>query len=715
MFLKISKMKEEIIKAVQDNDTVVIKSEPGTGKTTQIPQFLYDAGMRVIVVEPRMLEACQAYEHVVKQRGLQDDTNAVIGCRTKKIYKNVDNFGILYCVGGFGVISKMRKEDLSDTVIIVDEAHEWKMPQEILMGWINAYRSSGNSLKVVFMSASINPTEIKDYYEKYSSVEIIELKEKQFSVIDHGVIARSDSISIALEKASQGKSVLFFCSGKNEIQSTIDDLKIEMECLKVDPITVDIIPLHGSLAFEEQKLAFEKSDNPKIIVCTNIAQSGVTPPIQVVIDNGLEKQIRNINGVDNLVEVMISEEDRRQRMGRAGRITDGEYYRIRDFHHDEHDRPQYPVPEIQRLSLDKTIMKLLEMNIDPKEMQFFHQPLESAFEEAFTLLEDLGAVENGKLTEIGKKMITIPTSVQFARILVEAENNKCMTESIKAIAIMENGSLLDIRNAKNGHNYSDYTDKYMKSDVIAEIDIFDNITNGKYGKDLKKRGLNKRNYIGARNRVRNLRKILSDQGYDVSSTSSEDFVLVKCLFVGMYMSLMKNRVGCALSNTYEEWNFSYASMYKTVYYAGKYCFGVKQIIEGNRYYGMENYIHLLLFCTMVTNDELIDLIKTLPNGKLKVRLNFVDYIPEGRIVRYTSNLQFNDFTIQSDMLDVNIDTDDGKKIYNRFKNEIIDIENRKKFFEEIESRRSILNNGATQNTDNLGNSIMADALKKAGF
>lgn len=728
MNLKILEKKKEIIDAVQENDTVIIKAEPRTGKTTQVPQFLYDAGMRVIVVEPRMLEAYQAYSYVVKQRGLTEDNNTIIGCRTKKVYKNVDNFGILYCVGGFSIINKIKNgtEDMSNTVLIIDEAHEWKLPQEILMGWINSYRDSGHKLKIVFMSASINPKEINDYYKKLSSVSIIEIKGMQFPVSKHEIYSEYEGMHVALQRACiEKKSVLFFCSGKNEIEETIRRLKDDYiyEWKHEEDVEIEFIPLHGMLSFEEQEKAFTSSKNPKIIVCTNIAQSGVYFPISVVIDNGFEKQMRCINGVDTLIEVPISEEDRNQRMGRAGNTENGEYYIITNALADR-DRPMYPVPEIQRLSLDKTIMKLIDMGIDPFEMQFFHQPSKISLQNSFDLLKKLGALDkaNGKLTDIGKKMSMLPLSTQFARIIIEAEELGCMSRAIKAVAILETGSLLNNRYLRS--NYSDYTDKYNDSDIIAEIDIFDKISNYEFGKDLKKVGIIKRNYLLIRNRIRNLRKLLENQGYHINSDSS-DFDLISCFFSGMHMSLMENYYGSirefqpmSLEIDYKVWKSTYASMLDDDN-GDKFSIGIKQVIE--RRSGLEK-INLLLFQSLIPGDKLFNLLKRyLPDDSRQEDV-FEDYYPNTETISYRTRIYINGRCIRNKLQTVDRNNDE---IYNKFKDEITKIEQRAKLkrdhdntsVHDIVRSRISRNDGITiriEDERGTEDTAMSIALKNAG-
>ena len=118
---------------------------------------------------------------------------------------------------GFNIIHRLKNGELKDIVLIIEEAHEWKLQQEVLMGWVNAHRAKGNKLKVVFLSASINPEEIENYYRKRSSVKTIEIEGKQFPVEESAIDCMYSIVERAIEYASKGKSSMIFQSGKNEI------------------------------------------------------------------------------------------------------------------------------------------------------------------------------------------------------------------------------------------------------------------------------------------------------------------------------------------------------------------------------------------------------------------------------------------------------------------------------------------------------------------
>lgn len=708
----IEKKREEIINAVKTHDTVIIKADAGTGKTTQVPQFLYDCGMKVVVVEPRMIEALQAYNFVVKSRG-GEENNTTIGCQTKKIYKNVKNFGILYCVGGFSIINKLKNGELKDIVLIIDEAHEWKLKQEILMGWINAYRAKGNNLKVVFMSASINPEKIESYYKKRSSVKTISIEGKQFSVEERTINSVYSIIKLAIDYASKGKSSIIFQSGKNEINEMIGDLKSYYEYKREgEPFKVEFIPLHGSLPYEEQEKAFGSSDTPKIIVCTNIAQSGVNPHVYAVFDNGHEKQMRCVNGVDTLIEVLISKEDCRQRKGRAGRFGEGVYYLLKDPN--ENKRPEYPIPEIQRLSLEKTIMKLLDMEIDPYSLEFFHKPNDKLVKNAFELLESLGALKDGKITDLGKKLLEIPTSVQHGRMLVEGEKYGCLSYIIKAVAILETGSLLNMQKIRQcWKDYSDFTDSYDRSDIIAEIDIYNQIRNNEYGKNIGSAGINRRNFNTIRRRVTSLRHILGSKGYNTKESDVSDSILIQCLFSGMFMGCMK-QVGANsydFDNHEEIWRGTYASALYA--YSDNVCFGIKQVITKRN----GESVRIVLFRSLLNFDEFSYLAKEyVPNTSFSK--SFVRYDPITGTLTYTENICIRDIKTYERLCIANLETDPKRfELYEEFMGNIEETKERhekimrERFEIEERNRKMMTQYDELQKAREItGYSTMADAL-----
>lgn len=217
--------------------------------------------------------------------------------------------------------------------------------------------------------------------------------------------------------------------GKKEIDGIISDLMKE-------EVDAEILPLHGELPSSEQRLCFNHYDRPKVVVSTNIAQTSVTiSDIDVVIDNGKEKRIEVNDGIEGLFVHDISKADCLQRAGRAGRTKNGIYVLCSENSLDE--REEYSTPEIQRLVLDKVVLKLMSVGINPLNLEFFHQPSIESLTDSMETLKMLGAIENNKVTKLGMRMIKIPVSVRYARMIIEAEKYECTEQLIKAVSIME--------------------------------------------------------------------------------------------------------------------------------------------------------------------------------------------------------------------------------------------------------------------------------------
>lgn len=534
--LLIETKKDEIIKSVKEYDTVIINASTGSGKTTQVPQYLYQEGYRVIVVEPRPIEAYSGYNRLLEEMELPE-FNSVVGCKASNAYKNVKDAKILFCTGGIGTIKKIERES-ENLVLIVDEVHEWKLPQEILIGWVNAYRRKGGKIKLVLMSASVDIDQLKDFFIHDGSVKEIIMKEDQYP-IEESVYWTGNEYSIIYNHITKNHSCLIFCSGKREIEVRRDRLETYlMEDEMLDK--VQIFSLHGQIPFEDQQLIFQESGLPKIIFCTNIAQSGITPPVDVVMDNLREKTIFVKNGVELLKEVTISEADKIQRKGRAGRLGPGCYYANEEYVNDINKK--YPIPEIQRISLDKTVLELMGIGLNPMELKFFHQPSREALESSVRLLEELEAVKNNQLTQIGSIMSQIPIGVRYARILYEANKRGCLTDTITAVAIMSTGSVLNNKMLKEGdiwyYNFTEW-EKYNRSDILAEIDIYKKYKKHKY--ESEPRGTFSKKNINTIDRVRRtLTFSLKALGMNPYTHTENNLDVIKCIFKGFSDSIISS-------------------------------------------------------------------------------------------------------------------------------------------------------------------------------
>lgn len=606
--LPVYEKKEEILQAVKQHDTVILTAETGSGKSTQVPRFLYGAGYEVIVTQPRRLACVTLAERVAEEMG----GSKVVGYQTAFESTRTAQTKILFCTDGLQMARGIR--DFKNTVLILDEVHEWNLNIETLAAWVRKYRRDGNRLKVVLMSATIDALDLEQFYRTSSSVQCIRIEGKAFHVEKRHAPENAFCASIA-QQAREGHNVLAFVPGKKEIDETIAELRRDRT------LRAQLLPLHGELTSGEQKKCFRLYEIPKIIVSTNVAQTSVTiPDIDCVVDQGTEKRVEIEGGIEGLFLRDISRADCLQRAGRAGRTKDGIY--ILCAEHGIEKRESYSRPEITRMVLDKVVLKLASVDIDAEEMEFCHQPDLSSIQESKRTLRFLGALRGNRITDTGKRMIRMPVSVRFAKMLLAAEKAGCVADMIKAVSILENGSLLGYKEVlsrqgieKIPMKYSDFV-RESRSDVLAEVRLYKAILAGKYP-DLMEAGIHKKNYYRAKDFVFKLTKDLRGQ-FDVDSDRGRDFDLVKCVIAGIADHLYESgRKGCRDSEG-KEYKLSRESCVKPSY---PYLFGLPRIISYEDSRGRGSEMSLITMASGVTLPELLEIFSENPAAKALAEKN----------------------------------------------------------------------------------------------
>lgn len=511
--LPITTHKDEIVKAVRANDVTIIVGETGSGKSTQVPQYLSEIYDQVIVTEPRIMAAKTLARRVSDEMGvvLGDE----VGYRTGYDKCDSANSKILFCTDGLQLIRTItQSKNTANNVLIIDEIHEWNNNMEALAAWCKYMLDKWNT-KVVIMSATVDAESLKNYYG--GKVSVIEVPGNLYEV-SFEERSECEFISTILEKVYEGKNVLAFVSGKKEISDTIKKL---MDNFKLNQTAVKVFPLHGELDWEEQSKCFDSYDVPKVIVATNVAQTSVTiPDINIVVDTGKAKITIARNGIEGLFEVNISQADCLQRKGRAGRVQNGEYILCSDVCFEYRDR--YMAPEIQRSILDRVVLQLAVAGIDAEKLEFFHQPKKSAIQIAKNELYNLGALDlECHVTELGHKMVKMPVSVQLARMIVEAEKFGVTEDVMTIAAIVEMGGLL----SKEG-SYSNFTSE-SRSDLLAELDVWNKISQLGWI-DFKEYGINKKSFFRIKEHIKKLKEALYDI-VEISSSNDRDGIVRSCL------------------------------------------------------------------------------------------------------------------------------------------------------------------------------------------
>jgi len=522
--LPIYEYRDEIVAAISNNAVTIISAETGSGKSTQVCQYLYEEGYEVVVTEPRRLAARTVAERVAEETGVK--LGEVVGYRTAFEREYSKDTKILFCTDGLQLVRELTDGNAEgNRVLIIDEVHEWNLNIETLVAWAKLRVEEGWLTKVVIMSATMETEKLREYF---GEAALLNIPGRMYPV-KKTLREKGELISTISSLVSEGKNVLTFVAGKKEINEVIQKLT-ELD------VKAAILPLHGELSPEEQKACFREYAWPKVVVATNVAQTSVTvPDIDAVVDTGLERRVDTDSyGVSGLFLNDISKADCDQRAGRAGRTKAGEYYLCSHIEYD--GREEHPVAEMQRSILDQVVLRLAAVGIDATQLKFFHQPSEDALNRAYKSLTTLGALQDGRVTEMGLKMSRIPLSAKYSRMIIEAEKYGVVEDVITIAAILECGSLVDHR---SGKSYGDFSQE-KKSDLLAELDIWNWLQTFRYI-EFKEEGINGKNFF----RIKELRnKLIETLSSIVEFGTVDDRELVKkACFAGLLDNFFASNYG----------------------------------------------------------------------------------------------------------------------------------------------------------------------------
>jgi HrpA-like RNA helicase len=519
--LPIDAYKEAIQEAVDKNDVVIIQAETGAGKSTQVPQYLMESGKKVVVTQPRRLAARSVAQRVaeeVHQRNRQaqvastrNQLGETVGFRTAFEKNDGPNTKILFCTDGLQMVRELIGKEKTD-VLVIDEVHEWNINIETLVAWTRQQISEGRKMKLVLMSATMEADKLAKFYGE--DTPVISVPGRLHPVSENAVAPRQMIESIQ-ELVEKGRNVLVFQPGKKDIADTIT-------ALQASGINAEILPLHGELEPKDQQKCFQSYGRPKVIVSTNVAQTSITiPDIDAVVDSGMERRVELSDGIEGLYLKPTSQADCKQRKGRAGRTKAGEYILAAD--HNMEQRPEFPKSEIERRRLDQLVLRLATVGLDATQLDFFHQPDKATLEEGKRALRAIGAMnEDGKVTEIGRKISKLPLSVQYGRMLVEAEKHGVVDDVLTLVSILETGGIRDKSTEWKKHTQE------TESDLLAELDLWER-AQGKRNGELREMGIHSKSYWRAKELRKKLDGELRRSKVRRGSTGNKKNILRACV------------------------------------------------------------------------------------------------------------------------------------------------------------------------------------------
>nr|CAD7257731.1 unnamed protein product [Timema shepardi] len=434
----------------KDIKVLIIEGETGSGKTTQIPQYLHEAGFTednkmIGCTQPRRVAAMSVSARVAEEMGVKLGNEVGYSIRFEDCTS--ERTFIKYMTDGTLHREFLSEPDLQAySVMIIDEAHERTLHTDILFGLVKDVARFRSNLKILISSATLDAKKFSDYFDQAPifripgrrfPVDIYYTKAPEADYIDASVV------SILQIHATQPLGdILVFLTGQEEIETCQEMLQERIRKLGSKIKELIILPVYSNLPSDMQAKIFMPTPPGarKVVLATNIAETSLTiDNIIYVIDPGFCKQ-NNFNsrtGMESLIVVPISRASANQRAGRAGRVAAGKCFRLYTAWAYKHEMEDNTIPEIQRINLGNVVLTLKALGIqDLMNFDFLDPPPHETMVLALEQLYALGALNHkGELTKLGRRMAEFPVDPMMAKILLASEKYKC-SEEILTIASM---------------------------------------------------------------------------------------------------------------------------------------------------------------------------------------------------------------------------------------------------------------------------------------
>ncbi len=441
--LSIDPLLPSLLAAARAHPALILLAPPGAGKTTRVPPALLPILPRehpnLIMLQPRRVAARAAAQRIADEQGWQLGRQVGYHIRFEKRYASATRIRILT----EAILTRMLLADPTlDTIgaVILDEFHERNLHSDLALAFLREVQQTIRpELKILIMSATLDPQPLAAYL---GNCPILTAEGRAFPItITHRPPRERPleaQVATAVDEAlTHEGDVLVFLPGVGEIDRA-------RRALGARPDAV-VLPLHGSLAPEEQQQALrpDPRGRRKVILATNIAETSLTiDGVRNVIDSGLARvaSFDPDRGMDRLDLEPISKASATQRAGRAGRQAPGRVFRLWAETQTKH-MADFNVPEIHRVDLAATVLAVHAWGArDPRRFPWFDPPAEEMLAAAEALLTLLGALQDGRLTELGRQMLAVPAHPRIGRLLLAALGTPLLEDALTLAAILADDS-----------------------------------------------------------------------------------------------------------------------------------------------------------------------------------------------------------------------------------------------------------------------------------
>uniref|UniRef100_H2YMB1 RNA helicase n=1 Tax=Ciona savignyi TaxID=51511 RepID=H2YMB1_CIOSA len=440
--------RQDLLNAIEEHQVIIIEGETGSGKTTQIPQYLYESGyckgeMKVGCTQPRRVAAMSVAARVAEEMGVKVGAEAGYCIRFEDCTS--ERTRIKYMTDGMLLREFLTEPDLKGySVIMIDEAHERTLHTDILFGLVKDIARFRPDLKLLISSATLDAEKFSTFFD---DAPIFRIPGRRFPVdIYYTKAPEADYLDACVVSVFQihltqpPGDVLIFLTGQEEIETCCEMMQEKARALGSRIRELLILPIYANLPSDMQSKIFEPTPPGarKVVVATNIAETSLTiDGIVYVIDPGFCKQ-NNYNartGMESLVVVPCSKQSANQRTGRAGRVGPGKCFRLYTAWAYMNELEDSTTPEIQRTNLANVVLLLKSLGInDLIHFDFMDPPPHETLVLALEQLYALGALNHlGELTKLGRRMAEFPADPMLSKTILASEkyNNFVQHRSLK--------------------------------------------------------------------------------------------------------------------------------------------------------------------------------------------------------------------------------------------------------------------------------------------
>ncbi|XP_021846022.2 probable pre-mRNA-splicing factor ATP-dependent RNA helicase DEAH9 [Spinacia oleracea] len=481
--LPVFKRRDAILFLVENHATTIVVGETGSGKTTQIPQYLNEGGWAesghvIGCTQPRRLAVQSVASRVAEEMGVKlgEEVGYVIR------FEDVTTPGVTrikFLTDGVLLREMMDDPLLSKySVIMIDEAHERSISTDIVLGLLKKIQRRRPELRLIISSATIEAKSIASFFRASKkhrggatkelgpktepaivSVEgrgfTVEINYIQEPVADY--LRAAVSTVMLIHKQQTVGDILVFLTGQDDIDAGVQLLNEEAQSSGKSNGELLVLPLYSGLSRAEQDLVFSPTPRGKrkIIISTNIAETSLTlEGIVYVVDSGFSKQrfYDPLSDIENLVVAPISKASARQRAGRAGRVRPGKCFRLYTEEYYVNEMSAEGIPEMQRSNLVSCIIQLKALGIDNiLGFGWPSSPSPEAMIRALEVLYSLGVLDDdAKLTSpTGFQVAEIPLDPMLSKALLASNELGCSEEMLTISAVLSVQSIwISVRGAQ---------------------------------------------------------------------------------------------------------------------------------------------------------------------------------------------------------------------------------------------------------------------------